>query len=44
MTGTRSAKVMELPRVNKKKKSSLFVDNWAIITQDKDDAEYMTTN
>jgi hypothetical protein len=37
-------KSMELLRVNKTINYQLFADNWAIIAQDKDDAEYMTTN
>jgi hypothetical protein len=35
---------MELPRASKTINHQLFADNWAIIAQDKDDAEYMTTN
>jgi hypothetical protein len=35
---------MELPRANEKINHKLFADNLAITAQDKDDAEYMTTN
>jgi hypothetical protein len=40
----RKCKSMELPRVNETINHQLFADNWAIISQDKEDAEYMTTN
>jgi hypothetical protein len=40
----KKCKSMDLSRANEKINHQLFADNQAITAQDKDDAEYMTTN